>query len=175
MALVFRPAENDSELLQILKLQQANLYANLTPEERAREGFLKVQHNLDLLREMQSKAPQIIAVENNQLAGYALGMHRSQGALIPELTPLFEFATSHLPNQSEYLIMGQVCVAKEYRQKGCFSKLYHTLKMSCSGLPVITEIASINERSLSAHKALGFQILGSHQEIDFTWHVVIWK
>jgi L-amino acid N-acyltransferase YncA len=71
--------------------------------------------------------------------------------------------------------MGQICVGKNYRKMGYFSKLYHTLKTNTRGLPVITEIASINSRSLAAHKALGFEILGSHQEIDFNWKVVMWK
>lgn len=173
--MIFRPAKNDAELLQILDLQQANLYANLSADEREREGFLKIKHNLYLLREMQSKAPQIIAIDHNQLAGYALGMHKSQHSLIPELAPLFEFAASKLPMGLDYVIMGQICVGKKYRQQGYFSKLYQTLKTNTKGLPVVTEIASINTRSLAAHKALGFEILGSHQEIDFNWHVVIWK
>lgn len=171
----FRPAINDAELIQILELQQANLYTNLTPKEREREGFLKIKHNLGLLREMQSKAPQIIALNDKILAGYALGMHKSQSSLIPELSPLFEFAASKLPVVTDYIIMGQICVSKDYRRKGYFSKLYHTLKSHCNGLPVVTEIASINERSLAAHKAIGFELLGSHQEVDFNWHVVIWK
>ncbi|MFM1878668.1 MAG: hypothetical protein RLZZ241_1534 [Bacteroidota bacterium] len=170
----YRAAENDSELLEILKLQQDNLFDNIAPEVREREGFLKVRHNLDLLRQMQDRVPQVIAIDGNTLAGYALCMHREQYNLISTLSPLYKIAETHLPKEMDYVIMGQICVAKGYRGQGHFNRLYTKLRELCNDLPVVTEIASINSRSLKAHRNVGFETLGSHQEQDFNWHVVLW-
>ena len=170
---VYRPAQSEAELLQILELQQANLYAHVSPEVREREGFLKVQHSLPLLRKLQAAAPQIIALQGRELAGYALCMHPSLGGDIPDLLPLFDFIGKALPAGRDYRVMGQVCIASGHRQQGHFRKLYETLRTACHPLPIISEIASINTRSLQAHKAIGFRNLGSHQETELRWEVVI--
>lgn len=170
----YRPARTDEELLQILALQQANLYNRVSPDIRKREGFLKIQHTLPLLRKMQASGPQIIALCGDELAGYALCMHPSLEGDIPDLKPLFDFLRRKLPAGFEFRVMGQVCVASAFRHQGHFRKLYHTLFDMCRPLPIITEIASVNTRSLEAHGAIGFRRLGSHQESDLQWEVVIW-
>jgi len=170
----YRPAAGDSELLQILELQQANLYDRVSPEIREREGFLKIQHNLPLLQKMQAQGPQIIALQGHDLAGYALCMVPGQEADIPELKPLFDLVRRTLPEGSDFRIMGQICVSSAYRRQGHFRKLYETLFEMCHPLPVVTEIASVNTRSLEAHKAIGFRHLGSHQETDLRWEVMVW-
>lgn len=170
----YRPALNDAELLQILELQKANLFSCLAPEVREREGFLKIRHNLPLLRKMQAAGPQIVALHGRELAGYALCMHPSQEADIPDLKPLFDFVRRTLPEGSDYRVMGQVCVAAPFRRQGHFRKLYDTLRAAVHPLPIITEIASVNTRSLAAHQAIGFRKLGSHQETELGWEVVIW-
>jgi GNAT superfamily N-acetyltransferase len=170
----YRPAATDAELLQILELQQANLYDRIPPEIRAREGFLKIQHNLPLLQKMQAQGPQIIALCGGDLAGYALNMHPSQEGDIPALRPLFDLARKSLPPGADFRIMGQICVSSAYRRQGHFRKLYEALFEMCRPLPVVTEIASVNTRSLEAHKAIGFRPLGSRQESDLRWEVMIW-
>ena len=170
----YRPAATDAELQQILELQQANLFDRIAPEVREREGFLKVQHTLALLRKMQVRGPQIIALRGRDLAGYALCMHPSQEGDIPVLNPLFEIARNALPPGSDFRIMGQICVSSACRRQGHFRKLYETLFEMCHPLPVVTEIASANTRSLEAHRAIGFRDLGSHQETDLRWVVMIW-
>ena len=42
------------ELEQILDLQQRNLPKNISQEEREKEGFVTVEHDLDLLRAMNA-------------------------------------------------------------------------------------------------------------------------
>ncbi len=170
---VYRPAQSETELLQILELQQANLFEHVTPEVRDREGFVKIQHNLPLLRKMQAACPQIVALDGGELAGYALCMHPSLEADIPDLIPMFDYLRKTMPKDFDFRVMGQVCVAAAYRQQGHFRKLYETLRDACQPLPIITEIASINTRSLQAHLAVGFKRLGSHQEGEFCWDVVI--
>lgn len=172
--IVFRPADTDADLLKILGLQRANLFENISPEARELDGFLKIQHNLNLLRSMQEAAPQIIACDADTIAGYALCMHRDQKNLIPNLTPLFDFAEKYVSPVTDYAIMGQICVAAPYRKQGVFKKLYQTLGSHCQPLPLVTEIATINKRSINAHTALGFRSIGTHQETDICWQVVIW-
>lgn len=170
----YRPARTQGELLRILELQQANLYEHVGPDVREREGFVKVRHNLPLLLNMQAAGPQVIALCGGELAGYALCMHPSQEADIPELQPLFGFLRKALPEGFGFRVMGQVCVAAAFRRQGHFRKLYETLFDLCHPLPIITEIASVNTRSLEAHRAIGFRRLGSHQETGLRWEVMIW-
>lgn len=170
---IYRPARSEAELLQILELQQANLFANVSPEVRQREGFLQVRHTLPLLQKMQAAAPQIIALQGRQLAGYTLCMHPGLGGDIPDLVPMFDFIRKNLPAGTDFRVMGQVCVAEPFRRQGHFRKLYETLQAACHPLPIITEIASINTRSLEAHRAIGFRNLGWHQETGLRWEVVI--
>jgi GNAT superfamily N-acetyltransferase len=172
--LEFRPTNSDADLLKILDLQRANLFGNVSEDNRKSEGFLKIQHNLGLLQTMQEAVPQIIALDGDVIAGYALCMHRNHKHLIPDLTPLFEYAETHVSPETDYVIMGQICVAEPYRRKGVFRNLYKTLGSYCAPLPLVTEIATINLRSLSAHKAIGFRSLGTHQEADICWQVVMW-
>jgi len=172
--LEFRSTNSDADLLKILDLQRANLFGNVSEDTRKSEGFLKIQHNLGLLQAMQEAVPQIIALDGHVIAGYALGMHRNQIDLIPDLTPLFEYAETHVSPETDYVIMGQICIAAPYRKQGVFRNLYLTLAEHCRPLPLVTEIATINKRSLNAHKAIGFRSLGTHQETEICWQVVIW-
>ena len=43
-----RSVKDDRELVQILDLQQENLARNLAPEQIAAQGFVTVEHTLDV-------------------------------------------------------------------------------------------------------------------------------
>ncbi|NJO04055.1 MAG: hypothetical protein HC880_22410 [Bacteroidia bacterium] len=47
----------DDELKAILELQKVNLRSALSSEQQARQGFLTVGHDLELLRQMNAAAP----------------------------------------------------------------------------------------------------------------------
>jgi len=49
-------------------LQRANLTRNLGAEEIASQGFVTVEHSLEVLRRMHAIRPSIVAMEGEQLA-----------------------------------------------------------------------------------------------------------
>eukprot|EP00977_Amphora_coffeiformis_P003966 scaffold795_cov187-Amphora_coffeaeformis.AAC.7 len=72
-----------------------------------------------------------------------------------------------------YCLMGQVCVAQEYRGRGVMEGLYQGLRRILSHHFdfIVTAISSGNPRSLRAHAKVGFQTLC---EDDKGWKIVIW-
>lgn len=79
---------------------------------------------------MQAQIPQIIAVEDHTLAGYALSMTRELKASIPVLIPLFErldnlFYNGRAVKDLSYYVMGQICVDKAFRGQGV---LYNSMQ-----------------------------------------------
>ena len=87
---IVRPVSSEAELEQILALQQRNLARSLDPAEIASQGFVTVEHSLDVLRRMHAIVPGIVAVEGDALAGYALVMPPECRAFIPILVPMLE-------------------------------------------------------------------------------------
>lgn len=170
----YRPAVSDAELQAILELQQRNLKGVLSPEEQLKEGFVTLSHTLPLLQKMQAACPQIVAVRNGNVVGYALCLHPELAAEVPLLGPMFERIQNKLGAKADYRVMGQICIDKSARGQGVFRKLYQCLQEHCSPLPIITEVAENNRRSLQAHQAIGFRLLETHKEGDTNWHVVIW-
>ncbi|MEQ8811624.1 MAG: GNAT family N-acetyltransferase, partial [Imperialibacter sp.] len=86
-SIVFTTPTSDDDLQQILDVQERNQPHNITPEQLAKEGFVTVRHNLDLLRSMNESAPQVIAKDGGKVVGYALVMLQSFQDLIPVLKP----------------------------------------------------------------------------------------
>ena len=95
---------------------------------------------------------------------------------IKALLPLFDEIQNLVSHQKNYGIMGQICISKKYRGLGIFKKLYHFYKDELNNQfdCLITEVASINTRSLTAHQAVGLRTLKTYQEQDITWHIMIW-
>ncbi len=175
--IAYKQAETLEELEQILALQQFNLPKNISVEESLKEGFLTVEHTLDILKAMNEVCGHIIAVDNHQVVGYALCMHPKFANHIEVLQPMFEEINSVVENTSTYMAMGQICVAKSHRGQGVFRNLYLTMKEK---LPkgfdtIITEVDGKNKRSLSAHAAIGFNTLKVYFSGEKEWHIVALK
>jgi len=172
---LYKQAESQEELEQILDLQQRNLARNISLEESEREGFVTVEHDMGDLRAMNRACGHIIAVESGNLIGYALCMHPRFADRIEILRPMFtELEGLKL---SGFMVMGQICVAKGHRGKGVFRKLYSTMK-EC--LPpgfdsIITEVDGNNKRSLSAHAAIGFRTLKVYHGLGRVWQILQWS
>ena len=170
-------SKTDKELHQILGLQQKNLFANITDEERKQEGFVTVIHTFDLLKKMNEACPHIIAKDYDKIIGYALSMHPLFSTTVAVLKPMFDEIETVNPKPSNYIAMGQICIDKDYRKKGVFRNLYQT--MSDSLKPefdaIITEVDAKNIRSLSAHHAIGFKHLKSYNSGGQDWELIILK
>jgi GNAT superfamily N-acetyltransferase len=170
-----------SDLEDILKLQRLNLRQHVPEHEKSSQGFVFVSHSLVDLDKLNQIEPHIIAKEGEHLVGYCLAMTKHSRDEIPSLVQMFEeFDSLSYQNkkisESNYLIVGQVCVAKEYRGKGIFRNLYKAYRTVYAPKYefVITEISTRNLRSLTAHQKMGFQIIKTYQDEFEEWAIVIW-
>ncbi len=174
-------AKTNKDLEQILSLQSSNLIQNLSVEERDSNGFLTVKHNLDLLARMNSSAPQIIAKENENVVGFALVMFKEFSEMIPVLTPMFDmfkklsYKGKFLDTYS-YYVMGQICIAEEFRGQGIFEKLYLKHKEIYSGKfdICLTEVSVRNKRSMRAHERVGFHTIHTFNDKTDDWNILLW-
>ncbi|MEQ3498979.1 GNAT family N-acetyltransferase [Tenacibaculum sp. SSH1-16] len=173
----FTTASNQTELLQILKLQQQNLPGNLSEIDKKEQGFVTVHHDLELLQKMNDVHPHIIAKSNGLVVGYALSMSKIFRNDIPILIPMFDEIDTTSEGAKPYILMGQVCIDKHYRGKGIFRGLYTKMKEEFSEIydSIITEIDKKNTRSINAHKAIGFRTLKTYTSNDQDWKIVYLK
>jgi GNAT superfamily N-acetyltransferase len=172
---------HDQDLEEILKLQQLNLLQHVPEAEKSNQGFVFVSHTSSQLQELNAQESHIIAKDGDVLVGYCLAMTKSSREVIPSLIPMFEefdeltFEGKKIA-ESNYLVVGQVCVAKEYRGKGIFRNLYEAYRAAYAPKYefVITEISTRNLRSMTAHQKLGFQIIKTYRDAFEEWAIVIW-
>ncbi|MBO0590886.1 GNAT family N-acetyltransferase [Cellulophaga sp. E16_2] len=175
MKITYTTSKITEELAQILVLQQANLYRNVSTEEKLAEGFLTVEHSLELLKEMNDVCPHTIAIdEQGNLAGYAMSMHPSFKDEIAVLKPMFEVIDPLIAPEEKYMLMGQICVSKNHRKQGAFRGLYTHMKneLEHDYDSIITEIDALNSRSMEAHKAVGFEEMVGYHANEQEWVVV---
>jgi GNAT superfamily N-acetyltransferase len=164
------------ELEQIRTLQLQNSSQNITSEEKLQEGFVTVQHTVALLEQMNTACAHIIAKDEEKVVGFALVMLSSFRNEIEVLIPMFERIDSLIPTGKSYVIMGQVCVDKNYRKKGIFRGLYdfYRTQLQQEFDFLITEVANVNLRSMSAHEAIGFKAIDSYEEDGINWNIMLW-
>ncbi|MGS2740581.1 N-acetyltransferase family protein [Sinomicrobium sp. M5D2P17] len=175
-------AKSEADLEGILELQKKNFIEALSPEEASNQGFVTVRHDRNLLERMNAEAPSIIARDEDKIIGYCLAMTKKFKEDIPVLIPMFN-AIDRLSYNKEYLkdidyiVSGQVCVDKAYRGQGIFDNLYRQYRdVYKDAFPyILTEILTVNQRSIKAHQRIGFHSLHSYSTPDNTvWDIVIW-
>lgn len=180
----FKSAETTEELDGILTLQQTNLPQNISESEKAEQGFVTVHHTFGQLAEMNRIAPHLIAKDGDQVVGYILAMTKASKDLIPVLVPMFgQFDRLDFGGQSvaafNYLVVGQICVDKNYRGRGIFDRMYKAYEEMFSERFdfAITEIARSNVRSIKAHERVGFEIIHEFADGTQDWAIVAldWK
>jgi len=171
-----------TDLPGILCLQQANLPSTLDADEIKSQGFVTLVHTEPLLARMQQIEAHVIAKDQNEVIAYVLAMTAQSRADIPELESLFQqfeqvSYQGKVISQYQYLIVGQVCVAKAYRGQGVFDQSYQHYRDSYGARYdfAVTCIAAANTRSLRAHQKVGFQLIhqykNGHQQ---DWWIVLW-
>ena len=177
----FTTVSSKTELEQILTLQSKNITKNITPKEAQEQGFVTVQHDIDILSTMNHPHAHIIAKKNDEVVGYALVMLPEFGNDIPILRPMFEkIDTLHFKNKplkgTNYFVMGQICVDKMCRRQGIFSGLYQQMKEQMSLIfdCIITEVATRNVRSMNAHQYVGFEVVDVYTAAEEEWAIVAW-
>jgi ribosomal protein S18 acetylase RimI-like enzyme len=172
-----RPVIDEAELAQILELQQRNLPRNLDERDIAENGFVTVEHTLDVLRRMHALAPSIVAKDGAELAGYALVMPVECRSFVPVLQPMFQRLEALGIFQRRFYVMGQICLAEPYRGRGVFDLLYraHHERLRDRFDAVVTEVSVRNPRSLRAHQRVGFEELERYRDATDEWVVLIWN
>ncbi|MDO9276341.1 MAG: GNAT family N-acetyltransferase [Lutibacter sp.] len=179
--ITYTTSETAEDLFGIIALQKINLLENLTETERQNQGFLSVTHSLEVLNKMQSEARNIIVKDKDRIVGYALSMTKKSKYDIPVLIPMFELFDTiiykgKLVSEYNYIVMGQVCIQKEYRGQGLFDGGYEAFKNYFKNKYdfAITEIASKNTRSRAAHKRVGFEEIYKYDDSEKAeWRVVV--
>jgi len=172
---------SDEELGQIIALSHKNLRKNISEEDQAITGFITWMYSLDLLRQMNAQHPHVIVKDNDKVIGYALVAlkeasvfhHDLKGMMLHLETLTYEHKSL---SEYKYYVMGQVCVDNAYRGKGVFPMLYEEHKKLFRDEYdfVITEISTINKRSMAAHKKTGFKTIHTYRDALDEWNVVLW-
>lgn len=179
--LIATTASTTDELNQILQIQQENLRDNISESEKQSQGFVTLQHTPELLQLFQDLAPIIIIKDGDTVAGYALVMLRECRQLIPALEPMFatldKLSWNQRPvNDYRFYVMGQICVAKDYRGRGLVEILYHKHRDIYKDQFdfIVTDVALRNQRSMRAHERIGFKTIHTYRDELDEWAVILW-
>ncbi|HEY4244506.1 MAG TPA: hypothetical protein VGM88_32050 [Kofleriaceae bacterium] len=157
------------ELPGILSLQRANLRV------ASPDGFVTVEHTPEALRALHDAMPSVVALDGDEVVGYALAMAVAARTLLPTLEPMFAVLdTLALP---PYYVMGQVCVAPAARGSGVFDAMYAEHRRAYGGAfaELVTEVSLRNPRSLRAHARVGFRELHRYRDATDEWSVIGWR
>lgn len=169
------------ELEQIKDLQVKNNRQHISEEEFRTQGFITMPFTIDMLQAMNDLAPAIIIKDEDKVVAYALVLLKEGRQIYPPFESMFRnfekiIWKNKLLTSYNYYVMGQICVAKEYRGQGLVDMLYKKHKEIYSGKydVVVTEISTSNPRSIKAHENSGFQIINIHKDELDEWAVVLW-
>jgi GNAT superfamily N-acetyltransferase len=177
----FSTSVSKDELQGILDLQAANLAINLNAEDIHSQGFVTVSHTYDQLKKLNDYERHIVAKQDDRVIGYLLAMTENSKSDIPVLVPMFDmfkktFYKKKFIADYNYIVVGQVCIDKQFRGQGILDKCYAAYKDYYSPRYhfAITEIAITNTRSLNAHKRVGFKEIKSYTSGTQVWDIVLW-
>lgn len=170
-----------NEIIGIRDLQALNLKQNITAEEAIEQGFLTAAYTIEYLQEMNAVVPSIIAKDEDKVVGYALVATKDIRKGHDLIEGLFDAIDAceykgNLLKEVNYVVVGQLCVAKEYRGQDLVQKLYGHFRdcLSNEFTYLVTDVAKANVRSLKAHKKTGFQVINELTYGGFGWDIVLW-
>ena len=170
-----------SEIIGIRDLQALNLKQNITTEEAIEQGFLTAAYTIEYLQEMNAASPAIIAKDGDKVVGYALVATKDIRNGHDLLKGLFDAIdkcehNGKLLRDVSYVVVGQLCVAKEYRGQDLVHKIYGHFRdcLSKEFTYLVTDVAQANARSLKAHRKRGFQVINELMYDGFGWDIVLW-
>ena len=178
----YTTATTQKQLEEILLLQKENLAAEVSKEELQSQGFVTVNHSYAQLRKLNDIEKHIIALDDDKVIGYVLAMTKQSKFELPILILMFDIFSiliyeNKIITDYNFIVVGQVCISKNYRGKGIFNECYEQYKNYYKAKYdfAITEIASTNLRSLSAHKKIGFEVIHTYESSNkITWIIVLW-
>ncbi|HMG68556.1 MAG TPA: GNAT family N-acetyltransferase [Chitinophagaceae bacterium] len=180
--ITYTTSKTEKELSDILDLQKMNLALNLSESEIRSQGFVTVSHSFQDIKKLNAYEQHVIIKDKEKIVGYLLAMTKHSRNDIPVLVPMFELFDrieykKKLISAYNYIVVGQVCIHKEYRGLGLLDQCYAAYKNFFKEKYdfAITEIATSNIRSIRAHKRIGFiEILKYTDQSNTEWSVVVW-
>jgi hypothetical protein len=160
-----RPAL-EADIPGVLALQEANLFENLTDEQKA-AGFVTTRYTVEQVQALIDENGLFVAHDGGAVVGYAVAaswQFLSQWPIFPHMIArligrdLFGTAISEA-NTFQY---GPVCVDATRRGTDLFPRLFENMRQNLSlRYPVgLTFINRVNGRSFRAHTAkLGLEVV----------------
>ncbi|CAN5519288.1 hypothetical protein BH11BAC3_BH11BAC3_13510 [soil metagenome] len=178
----FTTSKTNNDFNEIISLQKENLPKNLSENELKSQGFVTVVHALEDLRKMDTHEHNLVVKDDDKIVGYILAMTQQSKADIPVLVPMFNNFEKIIYKgkkiaEHNFIVVGQVCIHKNYRGKGLFYEAYNAYKKQFSNKYdfAITSIATTNQRSINAHQRVGFVELHFFTDNANTeWSIVAW-
>ena len=179
--IAIRLAIDTSDFEKISALNHANLKQYQTEESIREEGFVSWTYPVELLEKMHAYAPSIVAMDGEKMAGYALVARQEAASVHPELALLIDLLQGIQYEgkslfQYRFYMMGQICVAKEYRGKGIPDAMYayHREVNGDAFDFLLTTISTQNVRSIKMHERVGFEVIHTVNDRFGDWVVVVW-
>ncbi len=173
---------SEDEIIQIKNLQEKNLRRHLTDEEAASQGFLTASYTLEYLKEMNAVFPSVVAKDQDVVAGYAMITTKEVRTGHDLLKDLFENIDrctyeGKLLRDADYVVVGQLCVGKEYRGLNLVKRMYDYFADAVKDQYdyMATDVDCDNRRSLKAHAKAGFEVIDSLVYGGKKWDIVIRK
>lgn len=170
-----------NEIIGIRDLQALNLKQNITAQEAIEQGFLTAAYTIEYLQEMNTVFPSVIAKDGDKVIGYALVTTKDIRKGHDLIEGLFDAIDAceyngKLLRDVNYVVVGQLCIAKEFRGQDLVQKLYGHFRdcLSSEFTYLVTDVAKANVRSLKAHKKRGFQVINELTYGGFGWDIVLW-
>lgn len=172
-------AKTSEELIEVIALQQANLRKNISKNEAETQGFLMAEYDLDFLEMLHKNSPGILAKDGEKVVGYSLVALPETAGHHPLLADLVENIERCLYNGksvTNYAIVAQLCVSKDYRGQDLVQKLYGGFQEHYASRFdfCVTDVAQANARSLKAHQKRGFQVIDTLSYGGIGWDIVLW-
>lgn len=178
---ILKLVETEQELIGLKKLQTNNLRRIIGEEEAMKEGFVTSEYELSLLQQMHEIHPSIIVKEDDEVVAYTIVTNKAVFGYHAELDHLFNTLDATLYNgallkNSNYILIGQVCVGKTHRGQGWVPKMYDYYKnLHAKKYPyLVTDISQANKRSIRMHQKIGFETIGVIEQVGEGWDIVLW-
>ena len=179
--ITFHLTETLDELRQVKDIQKKHQKESIAPELRETTGFVTAEYEISLLEKMHRLLPSIIAKDGDIVVGYAIvtdpriiGCHDLLDDLFDQINKLtFD---NHPLKETNYTVVGQLCVDSNYGRQGIAQGLYKKYRESYSGFfdYCITDVDCNNPRSLRTHLRAGFQTIHKIEYGNAEWDIVLW-
>lgn len=182
MVYIIRKAKQN-DLTAIRRLQQDNLFSNVSNKEKVKEGFVSLETDIPLLSEINLRIGIILAEYKEKVIGYEFPLPIRLAKEIPLLVPFvkkimgLKYGGKPI---SEYktIIEGQICIDKAHKGKGVAEKIHKAFLVLLKGKYdlLVTEVSDLNPRSLKVHtQKLGFSVLEQYSADGRNWYILIQK